>query len=62
MEDKFLKLKTSHDLLVGLSAAAGKKQSQAELAEQRVSFVFGSMKPDSGITREQVRKVIGTPA
>ncbi|MBR7972960.1 hypothetical protein KDX01_07495 [Burkholderia vietnamiensis] len=58
MEDKFLNLKTNRDLLVELAEAASKKQSQAELAEQRVSFVYGVMKVDSGVTREQVRKVI----
>ncbi|MGS1071740.1 hypothetical protein [Burkholderia glumae] len=58
MKDTLLTLKTNQDLLAGLSEAAGKKQSQADLAEQRVSFVYGLMKSDSGVTRDQVRNII----
>jgi len=58
MTDNFLGLKTDQSLLKKLERAADRKPSQAEIQEQRVSFVFGSMKPDSGVTRDQVRDVI----
>ncbi|CAG9256052.1 hypothetical protein [Paraburkholderia caribensis] len=62
MEDKFLALTTDQSLLSELRSAAEHKPSQAELAAQRVSFVYGFMKPSSGVTREQVRKVLGAGA
>ncbi|CAE6714548.1 hypothetical protein [Paraburkholderia haematera] len=58
MKDNFLGLKTDQNLLKKLERAADRKPSQAEIIEQRVSYVFGFMKPDSGVTREQVRDVI----
>ncbi len=53
-----LSLKTNEALLSKLKHAASHKPSSAEILDQRVSFVFGLLKPDSGMTREQVRKVI----
>lgn len=58
MNDNFLGLKTDQNLLDKLERAADRKPSQAEILEQRVSYVFGFMRPDSGVTREQVRDVI----
>jgi hypothetical protein len=58
MEDRFLALKTDQSLLSELRNAAEQKPSQAELAAQRISFVYGFMKPSSGVTREQVRRVL----
>ncbi|MFM0732362.1 hypothetical protein PQQ52_17895 [Paraburkholderia sediminicola] len=58
MKDNFLGLKTDQTLLNKLEKAVDRKPSQAEILEQRVSYVFGFMKPDSGVTREQVRNVI----
>jgi hypothetical protein len=58
MNDNFLGLKTDPSLLNKLQRAAGHKPSQAQIVEQRVSYVYGSVKPSSGVTREQVRNVI----
>ena len=58
MKDNFLGLKTDQTLLNKLQSAADHKPSQAEIVEQRVSYVFGFVKPSSGVTREQVRNVI----
>lgn len=66
MDTAFLGLKTDPALLNKLKGAAARKSSQDEIFEQRVSFVFGSMKENSGVTRERVRRVIleqdGAPA
>jgi hypothetical protein len=56
MNTKFLELKTDEKLLNALKNA--KKLSAEEVLEQRVSFVYGSMKSDSSVTREQVKKVL----
>jgi hypothetical protein len=53
-----LALKTNQALLKQLERAITHKPSSAEILEQRVSFVVGLLKPDSGVTREHVRKVI----
>lgn len=57
MKDAFLGLKTDQVLLDKLLSDA-RKPSHSELLEQRVSYVFGSMKPSIGVTRERVRQVI----
>ncbi|MFM0614542.1 hypothetical protein PQR37_10855 [Paraburkholderia nemoris] len=62
MKDNFLGLKTDQTLLNKLEKAADRKPSQAEIIEQRVSYVFGFVKPSSGVTREQVRNVIAGKA
>jgi hypothetical protein len=51
-------LKTSQHLLDALRSAASQKVSSEELHAQRVSFIMGSVKPESGITREQVQQVL----
>lgn len=58
MVRNFLDLQTSPDLLQALKGAAQRKQSADEILEQRVSFVYGSMGPENGVTREQVRMLI----
>lgn len=58
MEKDFLALKTDPQLLSRLERAAKCKPSSREIAEQRVSFVYGSMKDSSGVTRERVRQVL----
>lgn len=52
------KLKTNEALLRALEAAASGKLTADELHEQRVSFVMGSLKSTSGVTRAQVENVI----
>jgi len=54
----FLGLKTSPELLSKLKQTVERKLSAAEILEQRISFVFGSLKPGSGITRERVRQIL----
>ena len=51
-------IQTDPGLLAKLRNQANGETSAKEIFEQRVSFVFGSMAQDSGVTREQVRKVI----
>jgi hypothetical protein len=58
MENAFLGLKTDQHLLDKLQQVAAHRPSPHEILEQRVSFVYGSMKPSSGVTRERVRQVI----
>lgn len=55
-------LHTAPDLLTDLERSVTKRPSANELFEQRVSFIFGSMSPDSDITREQIRKALVTSA
>jgi hypothetical protein len=55
---KVVELKTDGELLRSLREAAQRKPTAEEALEQRVSFVYGSMKTDSQITRDQVRKLI----
>lgn len=51
-------LKTSDEVLGALHQAAAHKPTATETLEQRVSFVYGSVKSNSSITREQVKKVL----
>jgi hypothetical protein len=51
-------LKTSEALLNALREASARPVSPSELHAQRVSFIMGSVKADSGITREQVQQVL----
>jgi hypothetical protein len=51
-------LKTSQTLLDALKEATGRPVSSEELHAQRVSFIMGSVKAKSGITREQVQQVL----
>ncbi|MBD8272757.1 hypothetical protein [Pseudomonas fluorescens] len=58
MAKNFLDLKTDPGLLCALQGASQHKQTAAEMLEQRVSFVYGSVSSRNGVTREQVRKLI----
>jgi hypothetical protein len=51
-------LKTDETLLKTLRAAAGKQMTAAEVREQRISFILGTLKKDSGVTRERVEQVL----
>jgi hypothetical protein len=51
-------IKTNADLLNKLRSAPARVASANDLLEQRVSFVFGSLARDSGVTRERVRQVL----
>lgn len=58
MTRNFFNIQTSSELLGALQGATQRRQTASELLEQRVSFVYGSMSQESGVTREQVRKLI----
>ncbi len=52
------RLRTDNALLDALRNAASRKQTAGEIQEQRVSFVFGSLDKDSGVTKDRIRQVI----
>ena len=58
MQSNLLAIRTSPLLLTKLRAATAVKSSARDLLEQRVSFVYGSLAQDSGVTRERVRQVL----
>ena len=51
-------LKTSETLLEALRKSASNEMSADELNEQRVSFIMGSMRSNSPITRAQVQELL----
>lgn len=51
-------LRTDESLLKALREAAISKMTAAELREQRISFILGTLKEDSGVTREKVEQVL----
>lgn len=54
----FLDLDTNPALLNALKVAAQHRQTAEEALEQRVSFVYGSVGSENGVTRDQVRNLI----
>lgn len=58
MNDSLLSIKTSEQLMNAVRAASSRKMTTAELLEQRVSFVYGSMDAASAMTRERVRELL----
>lgn len=51
-------LRTSDALLLTLRQASLRKPTAEEIRKQRVSFIMGSLKPDSTVTRERVERVL----
>lgn len=51
-------LKTDRSLLAALKKAEGHKLTPREIERQRVSFIMGSIKMTSGVTRERVQEVV----
>ena len=51
-------LKTSSELLRKIKEAANKPMTSAEIKEQRVSFIVGSIDPDNGVSRERVKEIL----
>ncbi len=45
-------------LITALKKATTRELSAAELQQQRISFVMGSLKTESGVTRLQVEEVL----
>jgi hypothetical protein len=58
MGDAVLQLKTDNSLLKALEKASSAKPDADELMEQRVSFIFGSLKTESNITHAQIKQVL----
>jgi hypothetical protein len=58
MSTGLINLQTDSRLLKALEEASLKKLTHAEILAQRISFVFGSMKSDSTVTRDRVKEVI----
>ena len=51
-------LKTNASLLDALSRATNRTQTSEEVESQRVSFVMGSLKSNSSVTRARVQEVL----
>jgi hypothetical protein len=51
-------LKTNPSLLNALERAAATKPSADQLRKQRISFIIGSLKDTSDVTRDKVRKIL----
>lgn len=62
MNAKVVELKTDAELLRSLQEDGQRKPTAEEALEQRVSFVLGSLKSDSEMTRDQVRRLIQAEA
>jgi hypothetical protein len=58
MGEQVLELKTDTELLRALKSAAGRKPSAEELVEQRVSYIYGAMDSQSGVTRERIKQTL----
>lgn len=56
--DAVLTMRDADDLKAAMKRAGQQKQSSEDLLAQRVSFVFAAVGAKSGVTRDQVRKVI----
>ena len=56
--DSVSSLKPGAQLLEAIRQSSSRKLSSDEILEQRISFVYGSMHADNGVTRERVRQVI----
>ncbi|MBC6441393.1 MAG: hypothetical protein GDA49_13525 [Rhodospirillales bacterium] len=53
-----LKYKTNSALLQALEEAAGREMTQAEVREQKISFVMGMIGEHNDLTRAQVAQLI----
>lgn len=52
------RIKTNEALLKALREASQHEPTAAELRDQRISFVMGSLKEDSTVTRDRVREIL----
>jgi hypothetical protein len=53
-----VELKTRESLLSALKRAATRPLTAEEVEKQRVSFIVGSLKESSGVTRARIREVL----
>ena len=51
-------LRTNDALLRALKASSARPLTAAELERQRVSYILGILKDDSGITRARIEEVL----
>lgn len=51
-------LRTRESLLKALEKAASRRLTPEEVEGQRVSFIMGSLKEESSVTRSRVREVL----
>ncbi len=51
-------LKTKESLLSNLKAAAKRPTSPDELRKQRVSFIMGTLKDNSTVTKSQITEIL----
>lgn len=51
-------LRTKDSLLKALRLASSRMPTPDELHKQRVSFIVGTLKENSGVTRERVEQVL----
>ena len=51
-------MKTDESLLDALRRATAKTPSAEELEKQRISFIMGTLKPDSSVTRAKVQEIL----
>ena len=51
-------LKTNEALLRALKVASTRKPTAEELHRQRVSYIMGTLKETSGVTRDRVERVL----
>ena len=58
MSERIPEIKPDNALLKALKSAASGKLTHEELFEQRVSFVYGSLKLSSSLTKGRVREII----
>jgi hypothetical protein len=58
MNLKVVEISTDENLLIALKKHAEHKPTHDEIREQKVSFIYGALKLDSNITKEQVKKVL----
>lgn len=58
MGDALENLKTDKSLLEALAKAVSLKPNSGEIFDQQVSFIYSSMKADSGVTRDRVKQLL----
>lgn len=46
------------NLIAEMKSVAGRKLTADEVLDQTVSWIYGNMPDDSGVSREQVRKLV----
>jgi hypothetical protein len=56
--NNLVELKTKPTLLHALKNTSSRRLSADEVHQQRVSFIFGSIKRASGVTKSQIEEVL----